>query len=58
MMYDNSGTNCTVHGSGTLRIGMRYPDAVDYFYPEQGANPTITKDNASSAEDNRGFFRT
>ena len=57
MMYDNSGTNCTVHGSGTLRIGMRYPDAVDYFSPEQG-NPAIAKDNASTAENHSGFFRT
>ena len=57
MMYDNAGTNCTVHGSGTLRIGMRSPDAVGYFYPEQG-NPAIAKDNASSAENHSGFFRT
>ena len=56
-MYDNAGTNCTVHGSGTLRIGMRYPDAVGYFFPEQG-NPAIAKDNASSAENHSGFFRT
>ena len=57
MMYDNTDTHCTVHGSGTLRLGSRWPENVGYFYPEQGANPTITKDNASTAENHDGFYR-
>jgi len=58
MMYDNSGTNCTVHGEGTLRLGSRWPDTVDYFYPEQGSPPAISKDNASTAEGSNGMWRT
>ena len=57
MMYDNASVHATIHGTGTMRMGSRWADAVDYFYPEQGANPTVTKDNASSAENHDGFNR-
>jgi hypothetical protein len=56
MMYDNASVNATVHGTGTMRMGSRWPDTVGYFYPEQG-NPVVTKDNASSAENHDGFNR-
>jgi hypothetical protein len=57
MMYDNAGTNCTVHGEGTLRLGSRWPDPVGYFWPEQYP-PTVIKDNASTAEGFNGMWRT
>ena len=57
MMYDNASVHATVHGTGTMRMGSRWADTVGYFYPEQGANPTVTKDNASTAEGHDGFNR-
>ena len=57
MMYDNSGNHCTVHGTGTLQLGSRWPDPVGYFYPEQFP-PVVTNDKASSAENHDGFNRT
>ena len=58
MMYDNTGTNCTVHGTGKMELGSRRPSTIDYFYPEQGATPpVITNDKASTAEGHDGFNR-
>ena len=56
-MYDNTGTHCTVHGVGTVRLGSRWPDAIDYFFPEQGANPVVTNDKASTSEQHDGLNR-
>tara|TARA_Y100001949_G_scaffold95621_1_gene80728 strand:- start:339 stop:2465 length:2127 start_codon:yes stop_codon:yes gene_type:complete len=57
MMYDNTGNHCTVHGVGTVRLGSRWPDAIDYFFPEQGANPVVTNDKASTSELHDGLNR-
>jgi hypothetical protein len=58
MMYDNTGTNCTVHGTGKMELGSRRPSVIDYFYPEQGETlPVVLNDKASTAEGHDGFNR-
>ena len=57
MMYDNASVHATVHGTGTMRMGSRWAESVGYFYPEQGANPAVTKDHASTAENHDSFKR-
>ena len=56
MMYDNTGTHCTVHGVGTVRLGHRRPNPVGYFWPEQGT-PVVTNDRASTSEQHDGLNR-